>query len=372
MNDTFTQESFDYDFPTNGIFALNQITTTNRGCISQAEHLIMILEAPYALISSDLPCLDNQTDFTSANDYIRYNWNLEDGTANSNQSFKHTFNTIGTYTIDLEVENVNGCIDARTDSVTITNIVKPDFEIEDICKGDGQWVVHTSSGNAAPLTSASFDMDDGDIVDELDSFEYTYNKDRTYTIDLTATTLPGCDYTTSKTITVHPLPIAGFRLFPETPDIFTPAIEGRDETVNGDSIVYFFSDGDKSISEDFEHKFLDSGRYEIKQWVSSRFGCLDSTTKEIYISFAYNLYIPNAFTPSGDGLNDGFKPIGLGMKTYEMSIYNRWGEKVFESTTDQPEWDGKDALPGYYLYHIRAFDFRNNVHFYKGSVYLIR
>jgi gliding motility-associated-like protein len=171
---------------------------------------------------------------------------------------------------------------------------------------------------------------------------------------------------------VHPLPIAGFKLFPETADIFTAEIEGTDLSVYGDSIVYFFSDGNQSISKNFAHKFIDSGHYEIKQWVSSQFGCLDSITKKLYISFAYNLFIPDAFTPTEDGLNEGFRPVGLGMVRYEMSIYNRWGEKVFESETDQPQWDGKDALPGYYLYHIRAFDFRNNVHSYSGAVYLIR
>jgi gliding motility-associated-like protein len=372
LGDTFILESFDYNFPRNGVFSLHQQTTTNRGCTSEAEHLILILDAPFALISSDLPCLDNQTDFGSADGYLRYNWNLEDGTANTNQSFSHSFNSIGTYTIDLEVENSNGCIDSRTDSITITNIVTPNFEIADICEGDGQWVVNSTSGHSTPITTAIFSMGNGDEINELDSFEHTYYDDKTYTVDLKVTTLPGCDYTISKPVTVHPLPIAGFRLFPETPDIFTPAIEGLNQSVNGDSIVYFFSDGEKSISKDFEHKFLDSGRHEIKQWVSSRFGCLDSTTKEIYISFAYNLYIPNAFTPTADGLNDGFKPVGLGMKNYEMSIYNRWGEKVFESTEGQSEWDGKDALPGYYLYQIRAYDFRNNVHSYKGAVYLIR
>ncbi|MBL6730471.1 MAG: gliding motility-associated C-terminal domain-containing protein, partial [Bacteroidia bacterium] len=92
----------------------------------------------------------------------------------------------------------------------------------------------------------------------------------------------------------------------------------------------------------------------------------------LYISYAYNLYIPNAFTPTNDGLNEGFKPTGLGVKSYQMSIYNRWGEKIFVTTENQTSWDGKDAIPGYYLYHIKAFDFRGNIHYYKGFVYLIK
>ena len=59
------------------------------------------------------------------------------------------------------------------------------------------------------------------------------------------------------------------------------------------------------------------------------------------------------------------------MKRYQMMIYNRWGEKVFESDENNVAWDGKDALPGYYMYQIFAYDFRNNLHVYKGSVYLL-
>ncbi len=372
LADTFRQEKFSYDFTSDGLYTLRQLTVTNRGCITDSTFSIRIDPAPNATIFTDLPCDDNQTSLSSAGNYTRYTWDIEDGTTNNTKAFSHTFSTRGTYTIDLEVENEWGCIDANTDSITIDNIVTPDFEIHDICEGDVQWVANTTRGQGTPMSLASFDMDNGDAIDELDSFQYTYYQDQTYNVTLRITTLPGCDYDTSKRITVYPLPIAGFKLFPETADIFTVAIEGTDQSVYGDSIVYFFSDGDKSFSKNFAHKFLDSGNYEIKQWVSSQFGCLDSITKKLYISFAYNLFIPNAFTPTADGLNEGFRPVGLGMVRYEMSIYNRWGEKLFESNEDQPHWDGKDALPGYYLYHIRAFDYRNAVHSYTGAVYLIR
>ena len=99
---------------------------------------------------------------------------------------------------------------------------------------------------------------------------------------------------------------------------------------------------------------------------------MDSISKKIYISHAYDLFIPNAFTPTNDGLNEGFRPIGIGVKSYEMAIYNRWGGKVFQSKDKFPVWDGKDAIPGYYMYQIKALDFRNNIHYYSGTVYLIQ
>lgn len=48
------------------------------------------------------------------------------------------------------------------------------------------------------------------------------------------------------------------------------------------------------------------------------------------------------------------------------------GGKVFQSKDKFPVWDGKDAIPGYYMYQIKALDFRNNIHYYSGTVYLIQ
>ena len=83
------------------------------------------------------------------------------------------------------------------------------------------------------------------------------------------------------------------------------------------------------------------------------------------------IYYPNAFTPNDDKLNDLYVTPSEYIKEYEIRIYNRWGEKVFESDENNVAWDGKDALPGYYMYQIFAYDFRNNLHVYKGSVYLL-
>jgi large repetitive protein len=106
--------------------------------------------------------------------------------------------------------------------------------------------------------------------------------------------------------------------------------------------------------------------------VSTQFGCLDSITKQLYVNFAYHLYVPNAYTPNADALNDGFKPVALGLKSYELEIYNRWGEKIFVSSDAEPAWLGTDAETGYYFYQIRAFDFTGLVHYYNGVVHLLR
>jgi gliding motility-associated-like protein len=71
-----------------------------------------------------------------------------------------------------------------------------------------------------------------------------------------------------------------------------------------------------------------------------------------------SIYIPSAFTPNGDGLNDTFGVKGEGIKDYRILVYNRWGEVIFESTNVRKQWDGKfDGSPveqGTYVYQLFA------------------
>jgi hypothetical protein len=370
--DSFTMGTFGYDFPNDGTYPVKRRIITNRGCITDSSFDVTIRPAPSAQILTSKPCEDNLVTFESGTTTTAYAWSLEDSTANSNKQFDHTFTALGSYYVWLQVTNQFGCQTAIKDSLIIDNIVIPDFKIANICEGDGQWIVNTTSGQKTPITSATFTMANGDKIDQIDSFEYTYYGDGAYNVTLQETTLTGCTYEVTKPVTIYPLPTAAFKLSPETPDVFTPEVVGTNESSGADSIRYFLSDGHTYFSPNFAHKFLDSGNYEIKQWVSSQFGCLDSITKKLYINFAYHLYIPNAFSPNVDGINEGFKPMGLGLKSYEMQIYNRWGNQVFESSDAEPVWLGIDNLSGYYLYQIRAYDFRGAVHYYSGGVYLLR
>jgi gliding motility-associated-like protein len=372
QNDTLKGETISYRFPGDGIYSLNQKIRTNRGCEGDSNYTITIRPEPFTSILLSQPCDDNLVEFKSSADNNIYEWNLSDGTNQDKQQFSHSFLDTGKYTVILKVSNEFGCSYLTNDSVDITHIVKPDLSIQDRCENELGWVYNRTQGNLQPVSKAIFEMGDGNSIEKLDSFEYLYAISGNYPVNLKITTLPGCEYSISKNVTIHPLPAADFQLYPETADIFSSEIMGTDQSLGSDSIYYYISDGTIYSTPNFEHTFSDSGAYSIKQWVISPFGCMDSITKTLYISYAYNLHIPNAFTPTNDGLNEGFKPIGLGVKSYEMTIYNRWGEKIFISNEDQSSWDGKDALPGYYLYHIKAKDFRGNIHYYKGSVYLIK
>ena len=106
-------------------------------------------------------------------------------------------------------------------------------------------------------------------------------------------------------------------------------------------------------------------------------GCSDTFYKDIYVAPEFTLYIPNAFTPNGDGLDDNFLTYAQGIISFKMDIFNRWGEVIFTSTEKDAGWDGKDSFTkivpnGIYLYRVSVTDFNRKVWVYNGEINLIR
>ncbi len=125
--------------------------------------------------------------------------------------------------------------------------------------------------------------------------------------------------------------------------------------------------------------FTKEGNYNVNLYVEDSNGCFDSITKRIYIYDESTIYIPNAFTPNGDGINDIFKPkILVDLKEgYVFEIFNRLGQKVFSTTDTENGWDGKIGgkpvtTTTIYSYRIVARDFTGQDHEYVGHVTLIK
>lgn len=101
-----------------------------------------------------------------------------------------------------------------------------------------------------------------------------------------------------------------------------------------------------------------------------------SWSNDVCFTFAPNVYVPNAFTPNSDNLNDGFGVVGVAVKEYNIEIYNRWGEKLYESTDIDGHWDatymGRDVQVGTYMYLIKFSDFEDKFYQRSGTINLIR
>ena len=107
-------------------------------------------------------------------------------------------------------------------------------------------------------------------------------------------------------------------------------------------------------------------------------GCLDTIFGTIRVEQDFAIYIPNAFTPNKDGVNDGFLPLGVGWTDFEMWIMDRWGLVIFHSTSPETPWNGsyqnneQPCQQDVYEYIVSVKDFRGKGHRYVGHVTLVR
>jgi gliding motility-associated-like protein len=169
-----------------------------------------------------------------------------------------------------------------------------------------------------------------------------------YSLSLTAISSQYCMDTSKvvsvNSITVNPSPVAGFVATPTLTTIFDPEINFYNTTIVTENIVswyYNFDDGTGSSEINPFHAYQTWGDFYVTQTVTNVFGCPNTVKLLVRILPEFRFWVPNAFTPDKDGLNDVFKPIVIGVEDYTFLIFDRWGEQIYK-TQDQTEgWDGR-------------------------------
>lgn len=161
-----------------------------------------------------------------------------------------------------------------------------------------------------------------------------------------------------------------------------PYFEFLDLSVGGNFGTWDFGDGSSDIYvEDINTNYLyqDTGTYSVTLIIENFGGCSDTIIKNVCVENDYVLHIPNAFTPNNDNLNDTYKIIGIGIRKFNMKIFNRWGEIVFESNDINVGWDGnykgKKSAQGSYTYLLNTMvldDEGEITKTFTGMLYLLR
>lgn len=208
---------------------------------------------------------------------------------------------------------------------------------------------------------------------------HVYREPGVYTVGLHLQNLDGCvdeDSTVQvDVVEVFPTPLAGFSVHPNPLSPMNPEVNVTAAGEGYDEVTYFF-DGREFSSPDFSHVIDDFRPQTIRQTVTNEFGCSDRTESTIRVS-DHLIYVPSAFTPDEDGLNDIFRPETTGAYSVDMRIYDRWGQPVFQGD-GMRGWDGSRLDNGYYAeagvytYVIILTDHSLFNFEYTGSVRLIR
>lgn len=164
---------------------------------------------------------------------------------------------------------------------------------------------------------------------------------------LTVTDAAGCVATAALTIGQYPGPEASFTADPAVTTVGNN-ITFYNFSSGAQQSLWNFDDGSGSNELNPVHSYETAGSYMVWLHVSDGFNCTDSISGEVVVNEEVSFYIPNAFTPDGDGINDFFGPQGLGLNNedYELYIYDRWGKLQFQTNDINQQWDGRCMSTG--------------------------
>ena len=300
------------------------------------------------------------------------NFTFPDGTVmtNINSNIVHVSN----------LTTINGCDSIITTNLNIYDL--PDFDIsitENGCPDIVIAITNNTIGNncswviTGPGTYQTYSG--CDLITDL------YTNSGTYNVNLTMTSPDGCpmDTSISNAFEVYPVPVADFNWDPnEGSVILNNTITFNNTSIGGSSYQWNFGDGTTSTSWNYFHTYQDSGSYVVQLIVENDYGCSDTTQGLVLIHEEFFIFVPNAFTPDGDQHNNTFLPIisGHDPYSYELLIFNRWGELIFESRNSEVGWDGTYnggiVQDGSYIWKINVKTNRNIRRNYIGHVNVLR
>lgn len=265
------------------------------------------------------------------------------------EQFTHTFTTAGTFTVTLTA--TNGCSTGIT-TETITVLPQPlaDFNADQTLGCPGMVVKFRNTIQNA--VSYIWDFGDGSPTSTDVEPTHIYNGNQEYyTVTLTATNNLGCPATIIKNqyIRIVQPPQAAFTVTPSTlisiPDY---TFNFRDESTNNPTIwEWDFGDRTGSALKNPSHTYLDTGTYRVTLKTINQQGCFTTTFKDVTIKGVPGyLFVPNSFIPGSTQPELRlFRAKGSGLQTWRFSVFNKWGQILWESTKleeGRPAegWDG--------------------------------
>lgn len=207
-------------------------------------------------------------------------------------------------------------------------------------------VINTSD-NSVPFTNCLWTLSNGETSTNCSSFDVNLLESNTYDLSLMLTNSYGCSEVMQKSnfLTVHPDPVAAIDYSPEKPNILNSQIQLYNRSLGSSSANWFVDSNlfSQKLNPILDLSGIANTNYTVCLEAISPFGCINTICDDIFINPLQIIYMPTAFTPDNDGINDVFRPVlnGMDESTYRMEIYNRWGEKIFESNDIENGWDGR-------------------------------
>jgi gliding motility-associated-like protein len=352
-----------------GNFRIYYNLTDGNGCINRDSTSVRVHDIPNASIVpvGDLCLNDNPYQITTVTPGGAF---VEESYVNSTGLFNPELSGVGSFAVIYNITNQWNCSTSDTIDVVVRPLPNNTLNIEpqrgceplDILlttesRNTIRWLIDNVEYSNDYVTSAVFNAG-------------------VYTVTLEAINDYNCVVLISDNVESVLKPIAAFTtnkdtaLFGDARIIFTDRSTG-----NVIERSWFFGDGGFSSETNPIREYLDTGVFEVQLIVENIDGCTDTTYGLIVVEMSFSFFIPNAFTPGTDGLNDLFRPVGHSIEQVNCKIFNRWGEKLVDEI-DFIGWDGiymgEYVQNGVYLYMMSIKGKDGRWHYRNGEVHVVR
>lgn len=345
-----------HNFPASGTHTATLIITDANGCSDTLSSSILIEPKPTSDFIIDIDTCKYQVRLINqSSNSDSFVWYFGDQSTGTNSNESHQYINPGDYTIQLNALTTNGCMDSLQKSINLAPLPNADFQLSyQTCDSVIQ-LFNLSSASS----SYSWDFGDGNTSNQQNPSN-TYTSSGNYDIQLFVESQESCKDSITKNISVIR---------------FTPAyFEANIDSCNGELVltsvvdrvisyewIFNSTDTSKTKYPSFEMP-LTGTSFPLSLTVNENTPCSDKLTRMIVVNteIGERIFIPNAFTPNGDGINDIFKLYGRSnCDTYTFDIFNRWGEQILhaEDALDAT-WDGtylnSRSPEGIYVYLLRG------------------
>ena len=395
LNDTSSIQNTTHQFTNVGDFDVKLIAS-NAGCSSTIKKTVSLSAIPSASFTVPNPkCVgipvnfNNSSTITSGN-ITQWNWIFGDPVSGTNDTSSiknpsHTYNSSGSYKVDLLATSRTGCKSSVT-SNTFNVDFAPTVDFVITSNGCSNSPV---SFAANPVGLAQYNWNYGDINSGVNNTAtgvistHNFTSGGNFSITLNTLTNSGCNSSKNKTLSlIAPLNAVTVSANNITANSVTfnwnavAGATGYQVSVNGGSYITP-SSGGNGLSH-LVNGLTTGQTVTISVKAIGTVDCANSTgnASAKTISPIVSIYIPNTFTPNEDGINDVLLVYGNNITAIEMLIFNQWGNKIFEIRNQSQGWDGKhngkDQPVGVYIYAAKITTTNGEIITKKGSINLIR
>jgi len=382
-----TTDSIEFQSLNVGKYLVNILGVNSSTCIISDSISFEVVANPKANfnINKDTQCYANHQFiftnssllFNSNND--KANYEIENKLYNES-NLTHQFNAVGSYLVKFTVQNKDNCSDTVSKLVVLVTTPQATIYPDSICLGQAIKIDAEIIHNR-PISFWEWRLSNGSNYTNKPPFSIPNLSAGTFDINLKIKDDLGCETDTmlKNGVKVFDLPNSDFSINQTGNQAIKYLLQFSPNLINpNNQYLWNLPNGSISNMDSFTEVFYEILKGKVFLTITDINNCKNTSEKAVsFYANKFNFYMPSAFTPNQDDANEIIIPIGIkDINNYSYSIYNRWGQRVFETHNLQEGWNGKYqnnfVMEGNYFYDINFKYLDGKSYQFRGVITLLK